>query len=73
MKNLRSLCAATVLTFLLTLSAFAGDMQFPSVTATGDMSAPGATTAGEILLPGATYDPMTEIMLGFLMDAASLL
>ncbi len=32
MKQLRQLCAATVLSLTFALSAFAGDMQFPGIT-----------------------------------------
>ena len=73
MKKLQQFCFITTLTLTLALSALAGEMGFPGVTAAGDMQAPGASAAGEIQLPGATADPLTEMALGFLLNVSSLL
>lgn len=73
MKTFRHFCTAVVLTLSLALSAFAGEMQFPGITATGDMQAPGVSAAGEIQLPGATADTVTEMALGFLLNVSSLI
>jgi ABC-type amino acid transport system permease subunit len=81
MKKLKHLCAATVLTLTLTLSAFAGEMSSPGITssspqessAAGDIGMPGATAAGEILTPGLSgLDPVTEAALGLLGSLLSL-
>jgi hypothetical protein len=82
MKNLRQFCIVVVLTFALTLSAFAGDMSCPGITdppppqqssATGDISCPGATATGEISTPGmVALDPVTEAALSLLNSILSL-
>lgn len=59
MRNLRQLCAATVLMLALTVFAFAGQMDCPGVvdpppspdsTATGQMDCPGLTEAAVSLI-----------------------
>lgn len=80
MKRIRQFCAAMALTLALTLSAFAGEMQTPSVTtppppasATGDIPFPGITAAGDMAGPGLTaVDPLTEIALAFMTGALSV-
>ena len=69
MKRLRHLCAATILTFTVTLAALAGDMQCGVINSptrqasvTGDM-ATGATV---------TVDPVTEFTLNVLQSLLSL-
>ena len=64
MKRLQQFCVITTLTLTLALSAFAGEMGCPGVTAAGEMQFPGVS---------ATADPVTEVALGFLLNAASLL
>ena len=52
MKNLQQFAATTFLTLILSVSAFAGDVQFPG--STGDMPAPGV--AGNMSGPGVAGD-----------------
>jgi hypothetical protein len=73
MKKLQQFCVITTLTLTLTLSAFAGEMGCPGVTANNDTPPPSGNVAGEILTPGATTDTMTEMALGFLLNLSSLL
>ena len=73
MRNIQQLCAAGVLTLIITISAFAGVIQTPGVTAAGEMLTPGVAATGETQFPGATADPMTDILLGFLLNLSSLL
>lgn len=73
MRSIRQFCAVFVLTLVLALSAFAGDMGFPGITAPGEMQTPGVTAADEISIPGVTVDPLTEMSLGFLLNLSSLL
>jgi hypothetical protein len=73
MRTIQQLCVAGVLTLIFTISAAAGVMQTPGVTAGGDMLTPGVTAAGEIQFPGATGNPMTDVLLGFLLNLSSLL
>ncbi len=73
MKNLQRFCATLVLTLVLSLPAFAGDILIPGATSptprqqssvTGDISMPGAAATGDIQAPGATtLDPATEAAL----------
>jgi hypothetical protein len=72
-NSIRQFCAAFLMTFLLAIPAFSGDMGFPGVNRPAEQPPPAATTAGEILTPGATGDPVIEIALGFLLDVSSLL
>ncbi|OLE52274.1 MAG: hypothetical protein AUG51_18740 [Acidobacteria bacterium 13_1_20CM_3_53_8] len=53
MKNLRQLCAAVALTFMLSISAFAGQIDIPGYT---PPPPDPMTTQGEIEIPGATAD-----------------
>jgi hypothetical protein len=62
MKKLQRFCAAVVLAFILTLSAFAGDIGMPGATATGDIQAPGVVA----------LDPVTEAALSLLQSLLSL-
>ncbi|HEX8709746.1 MAG TPA: hypothetical protein VF723_16010 [Pyrinomonadaceae bacterium] len=84
MKNFQRFCVSLLLTLMIALTAFAGDMDFPGVTstppppsqtsATGDMTCPGANAAGDMQFPGVTaIDPMTEITLDLLQSLMSLL
>ncbi len=87
MKNLRQLCAAFVLTLVLTLSASAGQMSTtvappapPTSTATteGDMSTGVAgdmstTVAGEMTTGVTATDPATGAALNLLLNLLSLL
>ena len=70
MKQLGQLCASVLLTLVLALSAFAGNIEFPGVTS--QSSQPSA--AGDILTPGvsAPIDPLTALALGLLQNALSL-
>jgi hypothetical protein len=70
MKHLKQFCVIVVLTLVLALPAFAGNIDFPGVTsqssqpsAAGEMSTPGATTA---------MDPLTVVALGLLQNALVL-
>ena len=63
MKRFQQLFAATVITLLLTISTFAGEMGFPVASATptgdGEMGFPGATS---------TVSLETEAMLNVLQS-----
>jgi len=78
MKTLRRLCATFVLTFMLALSAFAGDIQ-TGVTATPPPPESQATTGqietgvtGDIQTGVTATDPVTEIVLNLLQSLLSL-
>ncbi len=88
MKTLRQLCAASVLTLVLTVSAFAGVMSTgvtepppppsPSTaTPEGDMTTGAAgeistTVAGEISTGVSSTDPATGVTLNLLLHVLSL-
>ena len=55
MKNLRQLCAITLLTFVLAISAFAGDMGAPVAPPTPS-SSPTSISTGEMGDPVAPWD-----------------
>ena len=75
MKQLRQLCAATVLTLALTFSAFAGSMP-GGFTALGSMpgGSPQATSETESTSAGETTtdDTLTEVVQNLLQDLLSL-
>lgn len=78
MKNLRRFCATVVLTFVLALSAFAGDISCPGIIplpprsmVAGDMETSGATAPGKTSAPGV-LDPVTEAALSLLQSILSL-
>jgi len=76
MKKLQQFCVIATLTLTLTISAFAGEMGCPGVTATCELSPPPAgseNTAGDTHTPSATDDSVLEIALGLLLDVSSLL
>lgn len=80
MKKLRQFCAAVILTVVLALSAFAGDMGFPGATNQVPPPPPetvatdtGDTTSGdEPSDPSATLDPVLEAALSLLQSILSL-
>jgi hypothetical protein len=83
MKKLQQLCATVVLTLAFALSAFAGDMSFPGVTApppppqqssaTGDIGMPGAFATGEMSGPGVVaLDPAIGTALSLLQSIFSI-
>jgi hypothetical protein len=60
MKKFQQLCAAVVLTLVLALSAFAGEMGCPGITsapsdqqtsATGDIQLPSSSATGQVDIP----------------------
>ena len=72
MKQLKQFCATAVLMMAIGVTAFAGDIQSPSMTSApppppGDISSPAAasTAPGDISTPGitSTTDPLTEFTL----------
>jgi hypothetical protein len=80
MKYLRRFCVATILTFTLTFSTFAGDIHCGAVSetpsqpasVTGDM-ATGATATNETSIAETTYvDPVTGLALDILQSLLSL-
>jgi hypothetical protein len=79
MKKLQQFCVIATLTLTLTISAFAGEMGCPGVTATCELSPPPVVTeniAGDMHTPSATDgtdDSFMEIALGLLLDVSSLL
>lgn len=62
MKSFQQLCAAAVLTLLLTIPAFAGDMQTPG-TPTSDDGQTSGSIAGSIM----------ELAVGYWLNMSSLL
>jgi hypothetical protein len=84
MKSLRNLFAALALTCVLSVSAFAGNMETVGITSTGDMGTQGVATGNmdtgaTTTAPGnmetvgiAATDPVTGIALSLLQSALSL-
>ncbi len=75
MKNLRQLCAASVLTVTLSLPAFAGQMDttFASPPAPSTAGQMDTTVAGQIhTLSSETIDPVMQIALNVLQSVMSL-
>lgn len=72
MKSFRYLTFAVVLTLLLSVTALAGDISSPGITAPGDIGTPGITAFADVATPGKTGDQhnpgITEGVLGFLLD-----
>ncbi len=54
MKNLRHFCASITLVFVLSLSALAGEIDLPGITAPPPPVTSSSTTAEQINLTGAT-------------------
>ncbi len=76
MKKLQQFCAIATLTLTLTISAFAGEMGCPGVTATCELSPPPVEVeniAGDMQTPSVTDETVMEIALGWLLDVSSLL
>jgi ABC-type phosphate transport system substrate-binding protein len=79
MKNLKTLCAAVMLTLVLTLPAFAGEMTTwiadqppPPPTSTADRQI-STTTAGQMDTMGSeAVDPVTQAALSVLQGALAL-
>lgn len=67
MKNLRHLCAAFALTFMLALSASAGEIELPGVTSTS------TTTVTTMSSHNAGSTSITETVLNLLQGVLSLL
>lgn len=79
MKNLRHLCAALALTFMLALPAFAGDIELPGVTSTSTSTTTNQTQTGATSTSTTTSNQsagslsITETVLNLLHDVLSLL
>lgn len=81
MRNFRQLCAATFLTLIITVSAFAGDMQTPGIitqptqqtSATGDIQTPGASVTGQTdtTFISDAY-PVSEIAMTLMLNVMSV-
>jgi hypothetical protein len=82
MKSLKKVCAAVLLTLILSLSALAGDMscgitapppppQSQSAT-TGDMPAGIASTDGAAGDEAMAFNPVTEIALNLIQSLLAL-
>jgi hypothetical protein len=81
MKKLQRFCATAVLTLILALSVFAGEMGSPGVSGPGpqscatigEMGSPGHIAPGDMPGPGvAVLDPVTEAALVLLKSLLSL-
>ncbi len=79
MKNLRHLCAVIALTFMLALSAFAGQIETPfapptttSTTTTGQIDLPGASTSTTTSSQSVAAPSVTETVLNLLQSVLSL-
>jgi hypothetical protein len=81
MRTLRQLCAASVLTLMLALSAFAGEMTTtivsqPPPSSTSQATAEGQMTtgsAGRIEAPGTATDSAVQAVLALVQSALSLI
>lgn len=76
MKKLQQFCVIATLTLTLTISAFAGEMGCPGVTASCELTPPSVeteNTSGDMHTPSATNDSVLEIALGLLLDVSSLI
>lgn len=81
MRTIRQLCVAICLTLILTLSAFAGEMQNPSVTspppdqpqtsATGDIQNPSASVEGQVDTPPLS-DSVSAAAFALMVNALSV-
>lgn len=82
MKRFQRFCATAVLTLILALSVFAGEMGSPGVsspepqssaTTIGEMGAPGVIDPDDITGSGTdVLDPVTEAALSLLKSLLSL-
>lgn len=85
MKTLRQVCAAVILTLVLTLYTLAGDMGFPGdmqpspppsldqMTMTGDTDSSGVTATSDTQTAVvAAVDPITEATLSLIQDTLSV-
>lgn len=79
MRKICQLGAAAFLAMVITTSAFAGEIQLPSVTApppqpiTGEMQTPSASVAGQMDMPLASdADTLRELALTLLAGALSV-
>lgn len=80
MKPLRQLCATGVLTIVLALSTFAGDMATgaippppnPPPSIMSEMPAGGTLANGTTSAETGSIDPLTELTLSFLRSVLSL-
>lgn len=78
MRNLRQLCAAVVLTLVVTAHTFAGDMHTlaidppppPPAETEGQMD---TTVEGQIHTTSSDTDPISDVALGLLQGVLSLL
>ncbi|MFN2455400.1 MAG: hypothetical protein ABR577_14385 [Pyrinomonadaceae bacterium] len=77
MKNLRHLCAAAMLTFILTFSTFAGEMDVPLLPPTAPVASAGNTNAPAPAATTTVGQPVVapsdvEALLGLLQSLLSL-
>ncbi len=72
MKNLRQLCIAVVLTFMLTTPSFAGDGQMETPFAPLPPTTSSATANGQMDTGFAPADSMSVIALNLLQSVLSL-
>ncbi|MBC7910354.1 MAG: hypothetical protein H7Y30_07640 [Pyrinomonadaceae bacterium] len=82
MKHLRQVCAATILALIISVSAFAGEMDTsgiipspppPPPPVTGEMDTGGRPANSSSSETGYTYDAVTEAALLFCQNVLSLL
>lgn len=82
MRKLQQFCGAVILTLAIALSAFAGDMSCPGITAeppppqrssvTGDIGTLGVASTGDMGTPGVmALNPGTGIMLSLFQSVLS--
>lgn len=84
MKNLKRICAATLLSIVLTLPGFAGDMltgavgnppppaNQPAATSTANTTSANTESSGDTSNATASLDPITEAVLGLLQGILAL-
>ena len=74
MRNLRQLCAASFLTMIVTISAFAGDMQTTTITAQpSDPQTSGPAVTGQMTTPLVSdASQSVEIALTLIANALSV-
>jgi hypothetical protein len=54
MKTLKVICTSMVLSLVLSVPAYAGDISTPGVTSTGSITTPQPIEPGDISTPGLT-------------------
>jgi hypothetical protein len=74
MKTTKAICTAAVLALLLTVPAYAGDIDTPGITsAAGEIGCPGKEILGDIDTPGIAGDVITPGFMDIIWTVFSLI